>query len=236
MQYSYLPSWISFLVDAEKAAEAGIAINTAVHDAWAALPESDRPRLILFGESLGSLGSEDAFAAAGLTSSLDSVTSRSDGVLWVGPTYANPIWEQLIRDRTVGSPIWRAEHGEGAIVRVGNVPEDLDVNDPAWGPTRVAYFHHPSDPVGYWNWGLLYDPPEWTKDPIGYDVSPRTGWFPIVTFTQVVADLIAGFSAPPGYGHNYAVDLITGWAAVAAPEGWTNADTSRLEAHLHPGS
>ena len=101
------------------------------------------------------------------------------------------------------------------------------------GPTRVAWYHHPSDPVGYWSWGLLYDPPEWINDPIGYDVSPRTGWFPIVTFNQMVADLIAGFNAPSGYGHNYSVDVISGWAAVAPPQGWTDADTVRLEEHLH---
>ena len=29
-----------------------------------------------------------------------------------------------------------------------------------------------------------------------------------------MADLIAGFSAPSGYGHNYAIDFVSGWAAV----------------------
>jgi uncharacterized membrane protein len=50
-----------------------------------------------------------------------------------------------------------------------------------------------------------------------------------------VADLIAGFSAPSGYGHNYAVDFAAGWAAVAPPEGWTTADTVRLQRHLAAG-
>ncbi len=64
-------------------------------------------------------------------------------------------------------------------------------------------------------------------------VRARTGWLPIVTFNQVVADLIAGFSAPSGYGHNYVVDVISGWAAVAPPAGWTDADTARLEQHFY---
>ena len=38
MQYSYLPSWISFLVDGPKAAEAGTALNEAVHAWWSRLP------------------------------------------------------------------------------------------------------------------------------------------------------------------------------------------------------
>ena len=53
MQYSYLPSWISFLVDRSKVAESGRALITAVHERWAQLPVQSRPRLLLFGESLG---------------------------------------------------------------------------------------------------------------------------------------------------------------------------------------
>jgi uncharacterized membrane protein len=51
---------------------------------------------------------------------------------------------------------------------------------------------------------------------------------------QEVADLIAGFSAPSGYGHNYAIDLVSGWAAVVPPARWTEADSARLQRHLAP--
>ena len=64
---------------------------------------------------------------------------------------------------------------------------------------------------------------------------PGVGWFPIVTGLQQVADLIAGFSAPSGYGHNYGIDFAAGWAAVAPPDGWTTADTVRLQRHLPDG-
>jgi uncharacterized membrane protein len=47
-----------------------------------------------------------------------------------------------------------------------------------------------------------------------------------------VADLIAGFGAPSGYGHNYGIDFVTGWAAVVPPAGWTTADSVRLQRHL----
>jgi uncharacterized membrane protein len=68
----------------------------------------------------------------------------------------------------------------------------------------------------------------------GYDIPARAGWFPIVTGVQEVPDLIAGFSAPSGYGHNYAVDLVSGWAAVVPPARWTQADSARLQRHLAP--
>jgi uncharacterized membrane protein len=40
---------------------------------------------------------------------------------------------------------------------------------------------------------------------------------------------MAGFSAPPGYGHDYRLDYVDGWSQVAPPPGWTEADTARLE-------
>ena len=65
---------------------------------------------------------------------------------------------------------------------------------------------------------------------------PRPGRLvPIVTGIQEVADLIAGFSATSGYGHNYGIDFVTGWAAVPSPsppDGWTTADSARLQRHL----
>src|SRR5215207_10116350 len=52
MQYSYLPSWLSFLVDQVKARDAGRALFDAVYGAWSQLPEPSRPKLLVFGESL----------------------------------------------------------------------------------------------------------------------------------------------------------------------------------------
>ena len=39
---------------------------------------------------------------------------------------------------------------------------------------------------------------------------------------------MAGFGAPPGHGHDYRLDYPAAWAAVAAPDGWTVADTDAL--------
>ena len=47
MQYSYLPSWISFLADKSKAQEAGVALFRGVYDAWSKLPADHRPQLYM---------------------------------------------------------------------------------------------------------------------------------------------------------------------------------------------
>jgi uncharacterized membrane protein len=62
LQYSYLPSWISYLVDQSKAREAGRALFDAVYAAWSQLPQDQRPKLYVAGESLGSFGGETAFS------------------------------------------------------------------------------------------------------------------------------------------------------------------------------
>lgn len=79
MQYSYLPSWLSFLVDRERASEAGEVLFAAVHERWSELPAEDRSELLVYGESLGSFATESAFEDLG------DLRDRTDGALLVGP-------------------------------------------------------------------------------------------------------------------------------------------------------
>jgi uncharacterized membrane protein len=64
MQYSYLPSWLSYLVDQKKAREAGRQLFDAVYDRWSKLSPAERPRLFVFGLSLGSFGARPPSAAS----------------------------------------------------------------------------------------------------------------------------------------------------------------------------
>lgn len=234
LQYSYLPSWISFLVDRDEAAEAGAALYRHVHRRWSQLPAEGRPKLVIFGESLGSFGAEAPFRGGDAAASLANLVAGSDCALFTGPTASNPVWSQLTDDRQPGSPVWRPVYGGGTQVQFANRPADLERPDPGWRHPRVLYVHHPSDPVGNATLEALWRRPEWTDRPQGYDVPARAGWLPIVTGVQEVADLMAGFSAAPGYGHNYGINFVTGWAAVVPPPGWTAADSARLQRHLPP--
>ena len=100
MQYSYLPSWLSFLVDQVKARDAGRALFDAVYGVWAELPAVPRPQLLVFGESLGTFGGEAAF------SGIADIRNRTDGVLWAGPPNFNELWRGIVDDREAGSPEW----------------------------------------------------------------------------------------------------------------------------------
>ncbi len=232
-QYSYFPSWISFLVDKDEAARDGEALNDAVYERWSTLPPDDRPRLVAFGLSLGSFGSEAAFLEDDVAASIDGVTERTDGVLWMGPTNSNSIWNQVERSRG-SSPAWQPVIDDGEVMRYMPRLEELDRSEP-WDPPRMLYIGHPSDPVTWWDVPTLWRPPPWMDEPVGFDVPDRTQWFPLVTWIATVGDLIAGFSTPPGHGHNYTSSYTDGWAIVVPPPGWSAEDTARLEKELDVG-
>jgi len=231
-QYSFLPSWISFLVDLDKAAASGRATVDAVVSKWRTLPVDDRPRLIIDGISLGTYGSEHAFDGPTLADSVGTALTDADGVLYAGPTFANPIWWQVVDGREPSSPAWHPVVGGGLRVTAMNPPGAADGSSDAGGgrlPGRnMVYLTQPSDPVTWSSVSALWSTPRWMRGPRGYDVPTDTQWFPVVTFVQQLFDLMAGFSTPPGHGHNYNASIVEGTAAVAAPDGWTAADSARL--------
>ncbi len=231
IQYSHLPSFFSLVVDTSKAVEAGALLFDAVSERWSALAEQDRPRLIVFGASLGAGGAERPFVGSDAAASVANFASRADGALIVGSLGWNPILRQLTDARDPDSPAWEPIYAGGETVRflTGGSRTDLDAH---WGLSQVLYLQHPSDPVAYLSLDSLWSPPEWMDEPRGHGVPPGTGWFPIVSTVQAAADLSFASSLPSGFGHDYRVDYVDAFARVAPPEAWTDEDTARLEAHL----
>jgi uncharacterized membrane protein len=227
MQYSYLPSWLSFLVDKENARHAGQALFEAVDRLIRQMPEGQRPKLVVFGESLGSFGGEAPFM------SLNNVLARTDGALFSGPTFNNTIWTDLTSTRDAGSPEWLPIYDHGDNVRFVARASDLGRPNPTWGHPRVVYLQHASDPIAWWTPDLLFSEPDWLREPRGYDVLQQTRWIPVVTFLQVSADMAVAVDVPDGHGHHYVADVADGWAAVLSPPGWTQEKTERLRPLLH---
>ena len=222
MQYSFLPSWLSFLVDNENARQAGQALFEAVDALIREMPEAQRPQLVVFGESLGSFGGEAPFLA------LNNLIARTNGALFSGPTFNNTIWTQLTHDRDAGSPEWLPIFDKGENVRFAARSDNLDRPNDPWGHPRVVYLQHASDPIAWWNTDLLFAEPDWLKEPRGYDVSGRMQWIPIVTFLQVSADMAVAVDVPDGHGHVYVKDVANAWAAILQPPGWTPEKTEKL--------
>jgi uncharacterized membrane protein len=230
VQYSYLPSWISFLADQRKSMDSGRLLVHTIADRWQRLPADRRPKLVLYGESLGAMAGQAAFDWLP-----DIAELGFDAVLWVGPPQASPLWHALLVRRDPGTPATLPRYDNGRTVRFaqGTKPAEIAaIAAPPWLGPRVLFLQHASDPVVWWSPDLLFARPDWLTEPPGPDRTASMRWYPVVTFWQVSADLAHGESMPTGHGHNYADTILDGWVAVLPPEGWEPADTERLRTAL----
>lgn len=209
MQYSYLPSWISYLVDQQNARDAGRALFDAVYQRWSALPADARPKIYIYGESLGSFGGETAFSGEA------DLANRTSGALFVGPPGFNTLYREFTDRRDDGSfevePVFR----DGRIVRFSNdASQPAEPADQPWDGPHVLYLVHPSDPITWWSPDLIWDKPDWLSEPRGRDVLSSMRWIPLVTFWQTTADMAVSQGVPTGHGHTYVGDHVDGWAQV----------------------
>jgi uncharacterized membrane protein len=223
IQYSYLPSWISFIADKAPAQEAGRDLFDAVYDKWSQLPAGRRPALVVFGESLGSFGGEAAFSGT------EDIRNRTSGVLWVGPTNSNTLWSEFTANREPGTPQWQPVYEDGKTVRFVTSASQLSPVPAGWAEPRVVYLQNTSDPIVWWSWELAFHQPDWLRGPPPPDVSTAMHWYPLVTFWQVVGDLALSTAVPPGHGHTYGMlQGAAAWAAIVPPSGWTPQQTAEL--------
>ncbi|MFD4370829.1 alpha/beta hydrolase [Streptomyces sp. NPDC058486] len=223
LQYSYLPSWMSYLVDQSKAREAGRELFDAVYDAWSRLPADGRPRLYVAGESLGSFGGETAFSGE------YDLRNRTAGTLFAGPPHFNTLFRRFSDGREPGSPEIQPVYKNGRTVRfAADASAAIPPRDTPWEGTRVLYLLHASDPIVWWGPHLMYDEPDWIGEAPGDDVLESMIWVPFVTFWQVTADLPFATGVPDGHGHTYRAEYADGWNAVLRPEGVTGQDLARL--------
>ncbi|MGW2993375.1 alpha/beta hydrolase [Streptomyces sp. NPDC001193] len=229
IQYSYLPSWMSYLVDQSKAREAGRDLFDAVYDKWSKLPQDRRPRLFVAGESLGSFGGETAFSGEA------DLRNRTAGTVFAGPPNFNTLFREFSDHRDTGSPEIEPVYRAGRTVRFTDDPAaGIPPTDRPWDGPRVLYLMHPSDPIVWWSPRLALSEPDWIGERPGSDVLGAMVWIPFVTFWQVTADLPFSTGVPDGHGHTYNASYVDAWNAVMRPQGFTAQDLDRLKDVVSP--
>ena len=231
LQYSYLGSWLYLVAGADYGADAAPALFKEIYGYWTTLPKSNRPRLYLYGLSLGAKNSEQS------TDLIEVLGDPFAGALWSGPPYSSCFWRFLTDNRNPGSPAWLPRFRDGSFVRFMN--QDGEGNGPtsapnaAWGPMRIVYLQYASDPVTFFEYRSLYREPDWMLPPRGPDVSQQMRWYPVVTLLQLAVDKFMAISAPIGHGHVYApADYIKAWILVTDVRGWSPEEIMRLQRHL----
>ena len=228
VQYSYLPSWLSLLVEPDYGSDTARAVFHAVYGYWRSLPKERRPRLYLFGLSLGARNSDlsaDFF---------DIIADPFQGALWAGPPWDSVTWRKVTETRATGSPVWLPRFRDESLFRFTTQRNALNEAKASWGPMRMVYLQYPSDPIVFFEMTSLWRPPAWMERPRGPDVSPEIRWMPVVTFVQQICDMMTATTTPRGVGHVYAAaHYLDGWIAVTEPQGWNEQSLARLREWLN---
>ena len=227
-QYSYLPSWISFLVDQDRAHEAGRVLYDAVLEEWMKQPQEQRPKLIAYGLSLGSFGAQDAF------SGVNDIRRNLDGALFTGTPNEATLWRNITNNRDKESPEWQPVYRSAQSVKFASTKEDINKIHPVENNDnpRILFLQHANDPVVWFSFDLIFNKPDWLNEPRGRAVSPQTRWYPVITFLQVGLDQAIAASAPLGEGHYYQDTAPHAWASVVPPEHWTTEKSDKLSNFL----
>jgi uncharacterized membrane protein len=231
VQYSYLASWLYLLADPGHGADTARALFREIYGYWRTLPKNRRPRLYLYGLSLGAQNSEQS------TDLIDVMGDPPDGALWSGPPYSSTLWRWLTDHRNPGTPAWLPRFRDGSLVRFmnqhGELADPASRGSAAWGPSRIVYLQYASDPVTFFDSSSLYREPDWMAPPRGPDVSPDMRWVPVVTYLQLILNMLTSTDAPIGYGHVFApADYIDAWIEVTDVRDFSPADIARLKRHL----
>jgi uncharacterized membrane protein len=165
-------------------------------------PPERRPKVLVFGESLGAWASSDVVMFAGL----DGFDHYGiDKALWVGlPGLAK--WSRNGMAR-----------GANALVPPGTVGvfdrhEQLATLPPEQRDRlRAVILSHDNDPIAQLSPDLLVARPEWLGDERGRGVPEGMTWSPIVTLFQVLIDAANAMVTMPGdfrsFGHDYRADM-----------------------------
>jgi uncharacterized membrane protein len=229
-QYSYLQSPLALIFETETGLEQATQTLEVVHNYWKTLPRDERPRLYVHGLSLG------AWSSMYATNLFRLVDDPIHGAYWAGPPFPSRFWNYVQNARDPASAWVLPTIGDGSLVRYASHFADASNGEADWGNMRIVFLQYSSDPIVFYDPYSVWRAPPWMNDPPAEDASEHMRFVPFVTQFQLALDMALSFGAPPGHGHAYyAQDYIEPWVQVSEPEGWTEADTTRLKAHCDKG-
>ncbi len=164
-------------------------------------PAERRPKVLVFGESLGAWTSSDVVMGQGIYG-FDHY--GIDRALWVGlPALAK--WSR--NGMAQGSSDLVPE----GTVRVFDRHEQLaELDDEARDRLRAVILSHDNDPIAALRPELAIKRPHWLRDDRGRGVPDDMDWIPFVTLWQVAVDAANAMVTVPGefrsFGHDYRGD------------------------------
>jgi uncharacterized membrane protein len=200
----------------------------ALRDRLARIPEGERPKVVLFGESLGSWASQDAFKDRGTQGLVDS---NIDYAIWIGTPYFSKWKERVLHDD-------RPDVDRSLVAVCSGVQEWEALPAAARERARYVMVTHHNDGVALFGPPLAIQEPPWLvdRDERAAEVPPGMTWMPTTTFLQVLVDMKNSTNVTAGTfddnGHDYRGALVRMFDAVlriGAPEPQLDALQRLLE-------
>jgi uncharacterized membrane protein len=209
MQYSQRPAPLS-LGKVKGAREQNRLLWLRILQRVRELPAQQRPRVVVFGESLGAHTSQDAFLHWG---TLGPVALGIDRALWIGTPYGSG-WM-----RQVTSAGRRDDVDDDLVAMVNDFGQVAAMPAQRRDALRYVLLSHDNDGVTKFGADLVSSQPRWLGDdrpryehvppysPRGIPAAMR--WRPVTTFFQTFVDM-KNAQIPGAYrahGHDYRPDL-----------------------------
>lgn len=189
VQYGVLPSVLS-LRRVELGARTVRLLLDRLSDRLEAMPAP--PRVVMYGESLGARVAQEALALPPRRTHSDGRVDSLDALVSVG---------------TPGGPSLRNEALNNPGVVHLDSWQDLRGDERA----HLWFLDHDADPVTRWEGALAWRFPTWLRRPRGRGIPESMNWVPILTWWQVVFDLVFAAQQQSGQfrsiGHDYRADL-----------------------------
>jgi uncharacterized membrane protein len=167
-------------------------------------PPERRPKVLVFGESLGAWTSSDVVMFQGIEG-FDHY--GIDRALWVGlPWLAKWSRSGMARGASQLVP-------EGTVGVFDRHEQLKELPDEQRARLRAVVLSHDNDPIAVFGPDLLVQPPPWLGDgQRGRGVPERMRWLPLVTFVQTAMDAANAMVSVPGkfasFGHDYRADMV----------------------------
>jgi uncharacterized membrane protein len=203
MQYAARPSVLALRRVGEGRTHMRMLLE-GIRERVQARPEGARPKVLLFGESLGAWTSQDPFVGKGVQGLVDGGV---DYAIWIGTPHFSK-WKDEVLASNGTDP-------NGAAVAVFNhIDECRGLDEAARRALRYVMITHHDDGVALFGPELAIQAPVWLGDPSQRPSSVPKGmrWVPTTTFFQVLMDMKNSANVVPGVfeakGHDYRADLL----------------------------
>jgi uncharacterized membrane protein len=167
------------------------------------VPEDQRPKVLVFGESLGAWSSSDVIMHQGIAG-FDHYGIES--ALWFGlPGLARWSRTGMREGRNPLTP-------GGSVGAFDRFDQYQELTPKARKSLRAVVVDHDNDPISQMSLRLAVKRPPWLDGEPRRNVADGMRWQPVITFIQVVVDAMNAMVTIPGeyksFGHDYRADTL----------------------------